>query len=220
MSEFLMGRTMPTASASSYIPGRRGAIPIAALITAIFASPFSTAAQTNRIVAKFTCTTVNLNPGAGEALKIDVLEWSSVADREKVLAALKAKGDSGVSDVLEAAHTVGFIWTGASLGYSVRYAHHVPLPDGGERIILATNVPLGRSKPWKATGQTGAATGQTSASDHPFTVIELRVNRGGVGEGKMSLTSKITGDEEGKTIELESYDNAPVLLKMVKRESL
>jgi hypothetical protein len=213
MSEFLMGRTMPTASASSHIPGGRGAIPIAALITVIFASPFSTAAQTNRIVAKFTCTTANLNPGAGEALKIDVLEWSSVADREKVLAALKDKGDSGVSNVLEAAHTVGFIWTGASLGYSVRYAHHVPLPDGGERIILATNVPLGRSNPWKATGQ-------TSASDHPFTVIELRVNRGGVGEGKMSLTSKITGDDEGKTIQLESYDNAPVLLKMVKREPL
>jgi hypothetical protein len=190
--------------------GRRG-ITIAALATAVLTMPFPTAAQPNRMVAKFTGTTVNLNPGAGETLRIDVLEWSSVADREKLLAALKDKGDSGVADVLEAAHTVGFIWTGASLGYSVRYAHHVPLPDGGERIILATNVRLGRSNPWKAAGQTGA-------NDYAFTVIELRVNRGGAGEGKMSLASKITGDNEGKTVELAGYESAPVLLKTVKRD--
>jgi hypothetical protein len=189
---------------------RRG-IRIAAWVAGILMVPFPTAAQQNRVIAKFTCTTVNLNPGAGEALRIDLLEWSSVADREKLLAALSDKGDSGVSDVLEAARTVGFIWTEASLGYAVRYAHHVSLPDGGERIILATNVRLGRSNPWKAVGQTGAA-------DYPFTVIEFRLNRRGLGEGKMSLASKIAADDQEKTLELADYEHAPVLLKTVKRE--
>jgi hypothetical protein len=190
----------------------RRSIKIAALVTAIFTAPFPAAAQANRIIAKFTGTTVNLNPGAGETLKIDLLEWSSVADREKLLSALKDKGDSGILDVLEAARTVGFIWTeGSALGYPVRYAHHASLPDGGERIILATDVRLGRSNPWKAAGQTGAG-------DYSFTMIELRLNRRGVGEGKMSLASKITADDQGKTVELAGYESAPVLLKTVKRE--
>jgi hypothetical protein len=173
--------------------------------------PFPMAAQRDRSVAKFTCTAANLKPGAGETLRIDLFEWSSEADREKLLAALKDKGESGVSGVLEATRTVGFIWTDESIGYSVRFAHHVPLPDGGERIILATNVRLGRSNPWKAVGQAGA-------SDYPFTVIELRLNRRGSGEGKLSLTSKIEADDQGKTLVLADYEHAPALLKMVKRE--
>src|SRR5215470_18080915 len=43
------------------------------------------------------------------------------------------------------APTVGYIWTNETVGYSVKYAQRLALPDGTERIILATDRRLGGS---------------------------------------------------------------------------
>src|SRR6185295_19736200 len=110
------------------------------------------------------------------------LRWSSEADRDRLAAAFKEKGDAGLPAVLEAAPTLGIVWTDESLGYSLRYAHRVALPDGGERIIIATERRLGawsRGNTWKALKQ--------EAPDYPFTLVELRLNRRGQGAGKISL---------------------------------
>jgi len=187
----------------------------AAVLLGMLAAPALTAAQAKGVTAKFTATTVNVNPGAGETINIDVLRWSTDEERDRLLTALKEKGESQLREALQAAPTVGYIWTSGSLGYSLRYAHRVPLPDGGERIIIATDLRLGvwdRNNLWKASGQ-------PTAVDYPFTVVELRVNRKGEGEGKMSLATKVTTEVENKTLVLENYEAAPVLLKGVKREA-
>ena len=160
----------------------------------------------------FTGTTVNLSPGAGENISIHVLRWSTEADRDRLAAAFKEKGDAGLQAALEAAPTIGIVWTGESLGYSLRYAHRVALPDGGERIIIATERRLGawsRGNSWKAAGK-------QAAPDYPFTVVELRLNRRGLGEGKMSLATKVTFEPDAKTLALETYGSAPILIKDVK----
>ena len=51
-----------------------------------------------------------------------------------------------------------------------------------------------------------------------FTVVELRLNKDGEGEGKMSIATKIIADSENQIITLENYDTQPVLLNNVKRE--
>ncbi len=159
----------------------------------------------------FTGTTVNLSPGAGENISIHILRWSSEADRDRLAAAFKEKGDAGLPAALEAAPTLGIVWTGENLGYSLRYAHRVALPDGGERIIVATERRLGawsRGNTWKALKQ--------EAPDYPFTLVELRLNRRGQGEGKMSLATKVTFEPDAKTFALENYASAPILIKDVK----
>lgn len=161
----------------------------------------------------FKATTVNVNPGAGEAVKIDVLHWSKDEERNELLA-LVDKGDTQLFDSLKAKPSVGYIWTSGALGYPVRYACRVPLPDGGERVIVVTDLKLGvwdRNNVWKATAQPAPV-------DYPFTLIELRLNRKGEGEGKMSLATKVTADQQSKTIALENYATTPILLKGVKRE--
>jgi hypothetical protein len=169
-------------------------------------------AQAPPKVETFTATTVNLTPGAGEKLKIDLFRWATDEDRENVLAVLKEKGAGELTALLEKAQTCGYVWGSGSLGYSVRYAHRVALPDGGERIILVTDRRLGSwgREPWKAAGQ-------AAGSDEPYTVIELRLNRQGRGEGKMSFAAKIVADAEAKTVALENYAAAPVMLKDVRR---
>jgi hypothetical protein len=163
-------------------------------------------------IESFSGTTVNLNPGAGENLKIDVFKWATDAERDALLAVLKEKGDSAVGPALEKASTAGYIWGSGSLGYSLRYAQKSTLPDGGERIVVVTDRPLGSwgREAWKATGP-AATPGGT------FTVVELRLNKQGRGEGKMSLAARVTADADAKTVTLENYAAAPVLINNVRR---
>ena len=165
-------------------------------------------------VEQLTATSVNVNPGAGENLTIAVSRWSADADRERLVASLAEKGEAELQNVLTSAPTLGYIWTSETLGYSLGYAYRQLLPDGGERIIVATARRLGvwtLGNVWKAAKGPGSP-------DYPFTVIELRLNRRGVGQGKMSIATKISIDQEAKTIALEDYKTAPVLLKDAKRE--
>jgi hypothetical protein len=66
------------------------------------------------------------------------------------------------------------------------------------------------ARPWKPTAE--------SPADYPFTLIDLRLNRIGGGEGKTSLGAKVSGDQEDKKITLENYTSAPALIKGVKRD--
>ena len=114
---------------------------------------------------------------------------------------------------LQKLSTVGILWTSESTGYSIHYAYRIPQPDGGERIILATDRRLGAwNNLWKPTGT-------AKTTDYEFSLIELRLNAKGEGEGKTSLTGKVTIDSGGKTIALDGYATLPVVLKGVKRQS-
>jgi hypothetical protein len=112
------------------------------------------------------------------------------------------------------APTVGYIWTNDITGYSIKYAWHAPLPDGTDRIILASNRRLGAyTDAWKAATQ-------TPATDYAFTLIELRVGPNGSLEGKTSLTSKVVVDSDAKTVALDNYAAAATSLQATKTTKL
>jgi hypothetical protein len=104
---------------------------------------------------------------------------------------------------------VGYIRTPNSIGYDLHFARRTPLPDGGERVVLATDRYISF---WEATNR-------PRSIDYPFTVIEIHINADGEGEGKMSLATKIIADKQNKQIVLEDYGTQPVLLKSVRRQS-
>ena len=60
---------------------------------------------------------------------------------------------------------------------------------------------------------------QSRTLDYPFLVIEIHFNSDGVGEGKLSLATKIVADKKSNQIVLEDYGTQPVMLKSVRRES-
>jgi hypothetical protein len=103
------------------------------------------------------------------------------------------------------APTIGYIWTSDITGYSIKYAWHSPLPDGTDRIVVASDRRLGAySDAWK--------TSSTPETDYAFTLLELRVGPKGLLEGKTSLSGKIAIDSEGKTVALENYAATPAIL--------
>jgi hypothetical protein len=125
------------------------------------------------------------------------------------------------------APTVGYIWTTDITGYSIKYAFHSPMPDGGERIILATDRRLGAYtvgwKPAAATAAGAEGSAKAADTDYEFTLIEIRLDSKGSGEGKASLMTKVIVDENvagapgTKTIALDNYASTPAILQNVKR---
>jgi len=170
------------------------------------------AAQTHGGREKFTAFAVNLDgtaiaPTGAGVVEILVERYSTDAERDRLLEALMEKGPEKLLDTLQSLPRVGYIRTPNSIGYDLHYARKAPLPEGGERVTLATDRYIGF---WEAANR-------PRTIDYPFTVIELRLNPDGVGEGKMSIATKVTMDKDKKQIELENYGTQPVLLNNVRR---
>lgn len=168
-------------------------------------------AQTSGSPVRLTAMAVNMSnvgrDGTG-TVQIEVDRWSPDADRERLVSTLLDKGPEKLLDQLRDLPRVGYIRTPTSVGWDLHYAHMTPMPEGGHRIVLATDRPIGFRE----------AFNNTRTMDYPFTVIEIHINRDGEGEGKMSVATRITADKQDRVIQLEDFANQPVMLKAVKEE--
>ena len=114
-----------------------------------------------------------------------------------------------LSAAIQAAPTLGYIWTDGVTGYSIKYAWRSPAIADKERIVLIIERRLDSHAPdWAPVSSAG--------SDANFTVIEMQIDRDGVGEGKTSLTSSVAIDTEAKTLALDGYAAAPAFLKVTR----
>ena len=131
--------------------------------------------------------------------------------RTRVRAGAPSTPEDSLALALKQASTVGYLWSSEVAGYALRYAGKVSAPDGTERIILITDRRLGKiNDKWRPDE---AAT----SANYDFSVIELRVNAKGEGEGKISLTSKVAPDSMAKILTPENYASLPVVLTKVKQ---
>jgi hypothetical protein len=175
------------------------------------------------------------------ALTITLSRWSTEAERTPLVAALaaplpapaapaapaaaggRAGGPGGrgtppppprsplarLSAAIKAAPTLGYIWTDGVTGYSIKYAWRSPAGEDKQRIVLVIERRLDSHAPDWAPASGGAG-------DADFTVIELRIDRQGVGEGKTSLTTSVAIDTAANTLALDGYAAAPALLKVTR----
>jgi hypothetical protein len=186
---------------------RRWAVPGLALV-AVAAISISSSAQTMGTPERFTANAVNMNRGDSGTIEIVVNRWSSDKDRDRLMSVLLEKGADKLLDVLQDLPRMGYFRSPSSVGWDIHFARRMPLPDGGERVVLVTDRRIGF---WEASHQ-------PRSIDYPFTVIELRLNADGEGEGKLSIATKIIPDQENNIVTLENYDTQPVVLKNVKSE--
>jgi hypothetical protein len=164
------------------------------------------APQTRTVLERFTAMAVNMGdpwPVSAGTVEIVIHRWSTEAEREALVGVLMDRGSDALLSALQDAPAVGYIRTPNSLGYDLHFAQDLPGEDGGRRVILATDRPIGN---------------RPRTIDYPFTVIEIRLNADGEGEGKMSIATRITGNRRGKLIEIEDYATQPVRLLSVRSE--
>ena len=192
---------------------------VAGLMTATtLAMPVST--QTNGEKLRISAWAVNMsNIGTGATAQVDFLvdRWSTEAERETLITTMLEQGQDGLLKKLRAMPSHGRMrfpaWQGpdplhAALGWDLRYTWQTPLPEGGRRIVLALDRYISF---WEQRNQ-------PRTIDYPFTFIEVRVDKNGEGQGKMSIATKISFDKKKNVIELENYASEPVRLNKVKVE--
>jgi hypothetical protein len=165
-------------------------------------------AQTNSVGERFSAVAVDLDRGTQIPLQIVVERWTSAAERDRLMTVMLTKGADQLLDALRDAPKVGYIRTNTSLGWDLHYAERVPGEDGGERIVVATDRPMSAAELWD----------QSRSTEYPFTVIEMRVNRAGEGDGSMSFATRVIPDRENNIVTLENYGEQRTRLQQVKRE--
>jgi hypothetical protein len=155
---------------------------------------------------RYTAAAFNLNRGAAGNVEIVVERWSTDQERNRLMEIMLNKGPEKLLDALQDMPRAGYIKTPDSLGWDLHFARRTPRADGGERVVLATDRRIGF---WEEVNR-------PRSIDYPFTVIELRLNSDGEGEGKISLATRIIADRENNIVTLENYDLQPVMLTHVK----
>ncbi len=158
---------------------------------------------------EFTAFAINMGAGRAGVVDIAVDQWSPEGDREALLKVFLDKGQDAMVRELQKRPRLGFIRLPNTLGWSLHYAVQHPLPEGGRRIVIVTDRPIGF----------GEAARSGRSLDYPFTMIEIRFNNDGVGTGKMSTGTKINKSKDGQHLELETWDNEPVRLNEVKAKA-
>jgi hypothetical protein len=176
-------------------------------LTCVVAAGAQTASNAPR--EHFTAVAVNTSTvGRTGATPIDITinRWTSDADRDKLMTVFKEKGEKALLSALQDQKPVGTISTPGSVAYDLRYAREMTTAEGQRRIVLGTDRPMGF---WEASNQARSA-------DYPFTLIEMRLDKSGNGEGKLSIATKLT--LENNTLVIENYANQPVMLNEIKQK--
>jgi hypothetical protein len=167
--------------------------------------------QSNLPAERYTAVAVDMG-GHGsssiERIEIVVDRWSGAAQRDRLLSALFQGGQDKMLDALLKLPRIGYIRAPGQLGYDLRFGQQTPLAEGGKQILLITDRYISF---WEAANQ-------PRSINYPFTVIELRANREGDGEGRMTIATRIGGDEKTRMIFLEDFGIQPVQLSHVRRQ--
>ena len=195
---------------TSVIPSLLGLVAIAVLAAGHPVEPLGVAlaAQTQGAPESFTAVAMVNNTVASGAgtIQIRITRWSTPSERTSLVQTLLSKGPSATLDELRRTRPVGTIKTPDSLGYDLHFASQTPGDDGGRRIVIATDRPIGF---WEAANR-------PRTFDYPFTVIQMQMRADGKGSGTLSYATKVIAHDD--TIELEHYASAPVMLTEITAE--
>ena len=175
-------------------------------VAVVFVAPV--AAQNAK--EKFSGFAINMNRSGTSVIDFTIERWSTDAEREQLLSIIAEKKDP-TQDLLKALQKmpkVGGIRTPQTLAWDLRYAREFKDPEGGRRIVLATDRPLGFAE----------VRNSARTMDYPFTIIEIHLNAKDEGEGKILAGTKIFVDQKTKEIVLENWGQQPTRFNEIKKQ--
>jgi hypothetical protein len=189
----------------------RKIIALAVLAGFLFAGPAQAQDKEKKEKVKpyrFTAFAINMNSGPKAGMvDITIERLTRPEERDALIAAFVEGGQDALLKALQKVKPrIGYIRTPNSLGYDLQYAWRIVNSDGTSRVIIGTDRPINF---WEASRQ-------PRTIDYPFTIIEMRLDAKGQGEGRMAAGTKISRSKDGKTIELENYGISPVALNEIK----
>jgi hypothetical protein len=216
------------------------------LAAAIFLYAEAPKPLTTGSIASYTATSANVS-GAPDAIRIDILRWSTDPERDRLMDAWNLKptnagrgrggaarggsGRAGRGRSETTAETAAPPTPEAMLATALKEANTVGYLWSREvagyairyagRIANADGserIVLITQRRLGAVNDLWKPVGANSPP-YDFSVIELRVRANGDGEGKTSLNGSVAPDGSLKMVALENYDTLPVVLSHIQRRA-
>jgi hypothetical protein len=191
-----MSRTRALRTAMSLALGAALAVPMAA-----------SAWAKEPALLRLRAFSVDLNDRARtNTLDIVIERWSTPEEISSLRAVMLEQGDDRLLSALQKTKPrCGYVRTSTSLGWDVYFARETPLPDGGRKIVLASDRPVSM---WEARNA-------GRSMDYQFSLAEIRLPKEGKGEGKAIPYAQLTFNQATNVLEIENYQREPVRLNEV-----
>lgn len=155
-------------------------------------------------------TALAIPPSIGPPVsQVDIIveRWSTEAERDQLLTAIRESKTKGALDVLRKLPRVASFGATGFIGYPARFAWKEKGEDGIERITIITDRNI----------SFGEAVNQPRSVEYPITYIDLRLKPNGEGEGDAYVAAQLAFDRFRKSIIVENYDFQSVKLTALKR---
>lgn len=147
----------------------------------------------------------NMGPRGNARLDIVIDSWSTPEVRAELMEAIKGSGPRTLANTLSQQDRVGFIREVSRLSNNLRFAQSIPT-ETGERIILATDRPLGFAEVWRST----------RTANYNVTLIQLDLDYQGIGTGSIMLGAQFDWDDEQNQMIIEHFSSEPIRLTSVE----
>jgi len=182
-------------------------IRVTLIASLVVAAAAATATAKEPELLRLRAFAVNLNNSVRtNTIDIVIERWSTPEEAAKLKAVFLEKGDDKLLSALQKVKPrCGFVRTSTSLGWDIFYARETPLPDGGRKIVLASDRPVTM---WEARNS-------GRSMDYQFSLAQVHMAADGKGEGKAIPYAKLTLNKETNTLEIENYQREPVRLNEV-----
>lgn len=139
-------------------------------------------------------------------MELQISRWTTDEEEQKLFGALKEKGPRAMLSVMQDLPKAGWIRSQGGLSYDIRYAREAPGKEGGRRITVMTDRPMGF---WELAGT-------TVSRDYPYTVIQLSSSKDGKWEGSMTMATKI--ELQAGILVFEDLSSRPIQLMSITKE--
>lgn len=188
---------------------RRAALTVVAGIVALSLGGTGASGQTGCVPEDFSAWAVNRGPNViflTSIVEIHIGRWSTEREKDRFARTWLDRGPAALWQALRDAAPVGAIRNPLTVPDDILFAWQEPVVDGGRRIILITDRPM---LLWKESML-------VQGTEDTFTVIELRLDANGEGDGKAAIGSNIGVDRSLDLIELTDYAAEPLRLVEVR----
>lgn len=178
---------------------------LVAVLALAMAAPLATAKEAELL--RLRAFAVDLNNGARTGTVDVVVErWSTPEEAAKLKSVFVEQGREKLLTALQKVKPrCGFVRGSNTLGWDIYFAREIPTPDGGRKILLASDRPVGM---WELRNS-------TRSTDYEFSLVEIHLGADGKGQGKAIPAAKLELNKDSGVLEIENYNREPVRLNEV-----
>jgi hypothetical protein len=180
-----------------------------ALIVSTLLALAAPAGQQTKYLEQYHATAANTSvdvyaPSLFE-LEISLERYTTVAERETMQAAYEKGKQDRLLSALQKAPRIGIFRVPGNLSWDIKYAFSQKGRDNRTRIYLITDRNVSFAE----------AASRPRSLDYPFTVIEMRVDDNGMGDGNVMVAAAVGFN--GQDLVIEEFLDRPVRLTKVRR---